>query len=148
MGWRHLEVLQGAGGHLLPAGTDGDRAQVGRLRHRGWDGVDPGRTFHFLPPNGDNSIEGYEGAGWAASDAEAYTNAYFENFGQSCSSRTFASPERSSTGRRWMSASSEAITGQSTQEDALNSVVADFEAITDRLGREAQLEQYKASLGL
>ena len=33
-------------------------------------------------------------------------------------------------------------------KDALNALVGDFEAITDRLGREAQLEQYKSSLGL
>jgi len=49
--------------------------------YRGWDGVDPGRISHYLPPNGTNSIDGYVAAGWDALDAEQYTNAYFGNFG-------------------------------------------------------------------
>ena len=31
---------------------------------RGWDGVDPGRTFHFPPPDGTDNIEDYVKAGW------------------------------------------------------------------------------------
>jgi multiple sugar transport system substrate-binding protein len=116
--------------------------------YRGWDGVDPGRTFHFLPPNGDNSIEGYVDAGWDAKDAEEYTNAYFEDFG---AEHQFPYLRIPGTFEYWQALDvrlSEAVTGQSSSEDALNGVVADFEGITDRLGREAQLEVYKTSLGL
>jgi multiple sugar transport system substrate-binding protein len=116
--------------------------------YRGWDGVDPGRTFHFLPPNGDNSIEGYEAAGWDAKDAEDYTNAYFENFG---AAQQFPYLRIPGTFEYWQAMDvrlSEAVTGQSSAEDALNNIVADFEAITDRLGRETQLEVYRTSLGL
>ena len=42
---------------------------------------------------------------------------------------------------------SEAATGQVTPAEALAATVSDFESITDRLGRDAQLEQYKSSLG-
>jgi len=116
--------------------------------YRGWDGVDPGRTFHFLPPNGDNSVEGYVGAGWDAGDAEEYTNAYFENFGAELQFPYLRIP---GTFEYWQAMDirlSEAVTGQSSPEDALNAIVSDFEGITDRLGREAQLEVYKTSLGL
>lgn len=116
--------------------------------YRGWDGVDPGRSFHFLPPNGDGSLEGYESAGWDAADAQSYTDAYFENFGAELQFPYLRIP---GTFEYWQALDvrlSEAVTGQSTAEDALNNVAADFEAITDRLGREAQLEQYKSSLGL
>lgn len=116
--------------------------------YRGWDGVDPGRTYHFLPPNGDNSVEGYEEAGWSGADAEAYTNAYFENFGAELQFPYLRIP---GTFEYWQALDirlSEAVTGQSTPEDALNAAVADFEGITDRLGRETQLEQYRTSLGL
>jgi multiple sugar transport system substrate-binding protein len=116
--------------------------------YRGWDGVDPGRTFHFLPPHGDNSVEGYVEGGWDAADAEAYTTAYFENFGAELQFPYLRIP---GTFEYWQAMDvrlSEAVTGQSSPEDALNAIVADFEGITDRLGRETQLEQYKASLGL
>jgi multiple sugar transport system substrate-binding protein len=116
--------------------------------YRGWDGVDPGRTFHFLPPNGDNSIEGYEEAGWDARDAEEYTNAYFQVFG---AEQQFPYLRIPGTFEYWQAMDvrlSEAVTGQSGAEDALNAIVSDFEGITDRLGREAQLEVYKTSLGL
>ncbi|MGQ9815987.1 MAG: ABC transporter substrate-binding protein, partial [Candidatus Roseilinea sp.] len=48
--------------------------------YRGWDGVDPGRFSHYLPPYGTNTIDGYVAAGWDPGDAESYTNAYYENF--------------------------------------------------------------------
>ncbi|MGL4651177.1 MAG: ABC transporter substrate-binding protein, partial [Caldilineaceae bacterium] len=43
---------------------------------------------------------------------------------------------------------SDAATGQATPEEALAGIVEDYNAITDRLGRESQLESYKASLGV
>jgi hypothetical protein len=37
--------------------------------------------------------------------------------------------------------------GQSSPEDALASTVSDFNDITDRFGRDLQLESYKRSFG-
>jgi multiple sugar transport system substrate-binding protein len=116
--------------------------------YRGWDGVDPGRSFHFLPPNGDNSLEGYEGAGWDPKDAEEYTNAYFEVFG---AENQFPYMRIPGTFEYWQAMDvrlSEAVTGQSEPQAALDAIVSDFEGITDRLGRDAQAEVYRKSLGL
>ena len=50
---------------------------------RGFDGVDPGRTFDFPPPDGTGDIQDYVKAGWDEQDATDYTNAYFQTFRQS-----------------------------------------------------------------
>jgi multiple sugar transport system substrate-binding protein len=115
---------------------------------RGWDGVDPGRTFHFPEPNGDGSIEGYIEAGWDEQDARDYTSAFYENFN---AEQQFPYLRIPGTFEYWTALDirlSEAITGQSSPEDALAATAEDFEAITDRLGRDQQLELYKTALGL
>ena len=102
--------------------------------YRGWDGVDPGRISHYLPPNGTNSIDGYVAAGWDAKDAEQYTNAYFNNFG---AAQQFPYLRIPGTFEYWTALDvhlSEAATGQKTPEEALKATVDDFNAITDRLG--------------
>ncbi len=35
---------------------------------RGWDGPDPGRRYHFLPPHGSGQLEIYPKAGWDEAD--------------------------------------------------------------------------------
>ncbi|MBI1880450.1 MAG: extracellular solute-binding protein [Chloroflexi bacterium] len=114
---------------------------------RGWDGVDPGRTFHFLPPNGTAKIEDYVAAGWNEDDVKDYTNAYFDNFNNP---QQFPYLRIPGTFEYWTALDihlSEAATGQAKPEDALKATVADFEQITDRLGRDQQKEVYQASLG-
>ncbi len=114
---------------------------------RGWDGVDPGRTFHFLPPNGTAKIEDYVAAGWNEDDVKDYTNAYYDNFNNP---QQFPYLRIPGTFEYWTALDvhlSEAATGQSSPEEALKATAADFEQITDRLGRDQQLEVYKASLG-
>jgi multiple sugar transport system substrate-binding protein len=115
---------------------------------RGWDGVDPGRFFHYLPPNGTGSMEDYLAADWNADDVLDYTNAYYDNFSAPLQFPYLRIP---GTFEYWTSLDihlSEAATGQVSPEEAVQATAADFEAITDRLGREQQLEIYKASLGL
>ena len=115
---------------------------------RGWDGVDPGRYSHFLPPDGTADINDYLAAGWDEADIRDYTKAYFENFNNELQFPYLRIP---GTFEYWTTLDiylSEAATGQLTPEEALKATVADFEQITDRLGREQQLEIYKASLGL
>lgn len=115
---------------------------------RGWDGADPGRYSHFLAPNGTATVEEYVAAGWDAADVTDYTNAYFENFN---APQQFPYLRIPGTFEYWTQLDihlSEAATGQSTPEEALQATVADFEQVTERLGREQQLEIYKTSLGL
>jgi multiple sugar transport system substrate-binding protein len=115
---------------------------------RGWDGVDPGRYSHFLPPDGTADINDYLAAGWDEADIRDYTKAYYENFNAPLQFPYLRIP---GTFEYWTALDihlSEAATGQSTPEEALKATVDDFNAITDRLGRESQLKSYRTSLGL
>ena len=114
---------------------------------RGWDGVDPGRYSHFLPPDGTASLEQYLAAGWDERDIKDYTKAYFDNFNNPLQFPYLRIP---GTFEYWTQLDirlSEAATGQAKPEEALKRCVADFEAITDRLGREVQKRTYRESLG-
>jgi multiple sugar transport system substrate-binding protein len=115
---------------------------------RGWDGADPGRFSHYLPPEGTADLQVYLDAGWAEQDIKDYTKAYYDNFSAELQFPYLRIP---GTFEYWTSLDihlSEAATGQVTPEEALAATAADFEQITDRLGREQQLEIYKTSLGL
>jgi multiple sugar transport system substrate-binding protein len=115
---------------------------------RGWDGVDPGRTFHFLPPHGDAKIDDYLAAGWDKDDAAQYTNAYYDNFNDPVQLPYLRIP---GTFEYWTALDvhlSEAATGAKSAKDALDATAQEWEAITDRLGRDDQLKSYKESLGL
>jgi multiple sugar transport system substrate-binding protein len=115
---------------------------------RGWDGVDPGRYSHFLPPDGKASLEQYLAAGWDERDIKDYTKAYFENFNNPLQFPYLRIP---GTFEYWTQLDirlSEAAIGQAKPEEALKRCVADFEAITDRLGRDVQKRTYRESLGL
>lgn len=115
---------------------------------RGWDGADPGRFSHFLAPDGTATLEDYLAAGWDEQDITDYTKAYYGNFN---APNQFPYLRIPGTFEYWTALDihlSEAATKQITPEEALQATVADFEQITDRLGREQQLEVYRASLGL
>jgi multiple sugar transport system substrate-binding protein len=115
---------------------------------RGWDGVDPGRFFHYLPPDGTASLEAYVDAGWDAQDVQDYTKAYFDNFGAELQFPYLRIP---GAFEYWTALDihlSEAATGQSTPEEALAATYDDYEAITERLGRDLQQQSYVASLGI
>jgi multiple sugar transport system substrate-binding protein len=115
---------------------------------RGWDGVDPGRYFHFLPPDGEASIEDYNKAGWNEEDARQYTTAYYDNFN---AEQQFPYLRIPATFEYWTAldvALSQAVTDQKSPEQALTDAAGEFDSITERLGREEQLEIYRTSLGL
>lgn len=115
---------------------------------RGWDGADPGRFSHYLPPEGSADIQAYLDAGWDEADVKDYTKAYFDNFGAELQFPYLRIP---GTFEYWTALDvhlSEAVTGQATAEEALAATAADFEAITDRLGRDQQKDLYLTSLGL
>lgn len=114
---------------------------------RGWDGVDPGRFSHYLPPNGTADLDDYLAAGWDATDVLLYTNAYYETF-----NNRYQIPYLRIPGTfGYLTALDihlyEAAQGHVTAEAALKETVLDFEELTNRLGRDNQAEVYRASLG-
>jgi multiple sugar transport system substrate-binding protein len=115
---------------------------------RGWDGIDPGRAFHFLPPDGSAQIETYLRAGWNEADVRAYLHAYFENFSNPLQFPYLRIPGAYSYWQALDMHLVEAAAGQLSPEAALQAAVVDFEEITIRLGRDAQRRAYRASLGL
>lgn len=115
---------------------------------RGWDGVDPGRFSHVLEPEGTATLDAFLQAGWDEADIKDYTKAYYDNFNNELQFPYLRIP---GAFEYWTSLDvhlSEAATGQATAEEALQAVVADYESITDRLGRDVQQSSYKATLGL
>lgn len=115
---------------------------------RGSDGVDPGKTFQILPPEGSGKLEDYTNQGWDPKDAEEYTKAYFNTFQNPNQLPYLRIP---GTFEYWTALDvrlAEAVSGGQTPDAALTAMAKDFADITDRLGKDTQLEQYKASLGV
>jgi multiple sugar transport system substrate-binding protein len=115
---------------------------------RGWDSLDPGRYSEILAPDGTAKIQDFIQAGWDEQDARSYSKAYFDSFSLP---EQFPYLRIPGTFEYWSALDvhlSEAAIGQLSPEEALRATVTDFESITDRLGREQQLESYRASLGL
>ena len=115
---------------------------------RGWDGVDPGRRYHFLAPMGTAKIETYVRAGWDTADVRDFLQAYYD---------TYTNPQQLPYLRipgafsYWLALDlhlAEAASGQLSPEAALKAAAVDFEEITLRLGRERQRRSYRSSLGL
>jgi multiple sugar transport system substrate-binding protein len=115
---------------------------------RGWDGIDPGRVFHFLPPDGTADVQTYLQAGWDEGDLRAYLHAYYENFRNPLQFPYLRIPGAFGYWQALDVHLGEAVAGQSSPEAALRATAVDFEEITIRLGRETQLRSYRASLGL
>jgi multiple sugar transport system substrate-binding protein len=115
---------------------------------RGWDGIDPGRRYHFLPPDGDAKLETYLNAGWDEADVRDYLHAYFENFSNKLQFPYLRIPGAYSYWQALDVHLAEAASGSLSPASALKAAAVDFEEITIRLGREQQRRAYRASLGL
>ncbi|MCW5664228.1 MAG: extracellular solute-binding protein [Piscinibacter sp.] len=114
---------------------------------RGWDGIDPGRRYHFLPPRGTGRIENYTAAGWDRADIADFLQAYHDNYSNPLQLPYLRIPGAYSY---WLALDLhlvEAASGQLSPEAALKAAAVDFEDITIRLGRERQRRSYRASLG-
>ncbi|MDO8249261.1 MAG: extracellular solute-binding protein [Rhodoferax sp.] len=114
---------------------------------RGWDGIDAGRSYHFLPPDGSGQLETYLKAGWNEADVRDYLHAYFENFGNKQQFPYLRIPGAYSYWQALDGHLAEAAAGHLSPEAALRASAVDFEEITIRLGRESQRRSYRASLG-
>jgi multiple sugar transport system substrate-binding protein len=115
---------------------------------RGWDGIDPGRRFHFLPPQGTADIRDYLRAGWDEADVRDYLRAYHDTFSNPVQFPYLRIPGTFSYWQALDLHLAEAAAGQLSPEAALRATLVDFEEITTRLGRERQKKAYRSSLGL
>jgi multiple sugar transport system substrate-binding protein len=132
--------------YLLALLATKEKSQVYAVR--GWDGIDPGRTFHFLPPDGSGKIETYLNAGWDERDVRDYLHAYYENFNNKLQFPYLRIPGAFSYWQALDVHLGEAVAGQLSAEMALKAAAVDFEEITLRLGRDRQRSAYRKSLGL
>jgi multiple sugar transport system substrate-binding protein len=114
----------------------------------GWDGVDPGYSYQFLEEDGGTAkLEDYVKAGWNADDAKDYTHAYRQTFYEPVSLTYLRIP---GTFEYWdildknLSAT---MSGSKTAQQALDDTAAAWEQVTDRIGRDKQLTDYKAAIG-
>jgi len=130
--------------YLLALMADKEKSQVYAVR--GWDGIDPGRKFHFLPPDGSGRIEVYLNAGWNEADVRDYLHAYFATFSNRLQFPYLRIPGAYSYWQALDVHLAEAAAKQLSPEAALNAAAVDFEEITLRLGRERQRQAYRASL--
>jgi multiple sugar transport system substrate-binding protein len=113
----------------------------------GWTGVDPGRKSQMLPPYGTATLEDYTKEGWDANDVKDYLMAYGENYSNKKMLPFLRIP---GTFEYWKSLDthlSEAMIGQLTPQKALDRTAQDWREITDRLGKEDQLQVYQTSIG-
>jgi multiple sugar transport system substrate-binding protein len=114
----------------------------------GWTGVDPSSTTHLFPPAGEATIEDYVNAGYDAADAESYITAYGQNLFDYPISQTYL--RIPGTPEYWNVLDirlSQAMIGQRSAQDALDSVADEWEQITDDIGREYLLDIYQRSIG-
>lgn len=113
---------------------------------RGWDGIDPGRRSHFLPPHGTAKLEDYLRFGWNDADIRDYLDAFHANFSNPQQLPFLRIPGAFSYWRALDVHLGEAVNGQLSPADALKAAAVDFEEITIRLGRERQRNAYRDSL--
>ncbi|MEO1090208.1 MAG: extracellular solute-binding protein [Pseudomonadota bacterium] len=113
----------------------------------GWNGVDPGYNYQFLEPVGEAKLDDYIAAGWDPEDVQLYLQAYHENF-----NAPVMLPYLRITGTQEYydaldSNLSAAMAGSKSPEEALQDTAAAWEGVTDRLGRDGQLEAYRSAIG-
>ena len=113
----------------------------------GWTGVDPGYKYQMLQPEGEATLEEYTEAGWNADDVKDYLAAYYANYNAPTMLtylRIQGAPEYWDIMDKNLSA---AMSGSMSAQEALDATATAWEQITDRLGREQQLEAYQAAIG-
>jgi len=111
---------------------------------RGWDGIDPGRTFVFLEPRGTAKIEEYIEQGWNADDVREFTNALYNTYSNPLQQVNLRIPGADEYFMALDVAGSRALTGELSADEALDGLYKKWEEITNKLGRETQLELYRS----
>jgi multiple sugar transport system substrate-binding protein len=116
---------------------------------RGWAGTDPSSLNHLFPPRGTAKVEDYTATGFNKDDAEQYITAYGENlFSMPIYETYLRIPGTDTYEANILDARlSQALTGQSKPQDALDQVAADWNKVTDDYGRDKLLKIYQDSIG-
>jgi len=115
---------------------------------RGWAGTDPSSLNHLFPPRGTASVDSYVASGFNKDDAEQYITAYGENlFSMPITETYLRIPGTTSYWETLDTRLSQAMTGQSNPQDALDQVAADWEKTTNDYGRDLLLPIYQQSIG-
>ncbi len=115
--------------------------------NRGWTGVDPGVTIHFLPPDGTADLQGFLDNGWNESDLEFYLKAYRDNFFAPTMEPYLRINGTDEYVRALDQNLSEAMIGRLSPQEALDRTARSWDDITNRRGRDQQLMQYQESIG-
>ena len=92
-------------------------------------------------------MDQYVAAGWDAEDVKTYTQAYYDNFFADTILTYLRIP---GTFEYWDILDknlSAAMSGELGAQEALDNTAAAWEGVTDRLGRESQLEYYQGAIG-
>ena len=100
-----------------------------------------------LKPIGTATVEDYVGAGWDAEDVKTYTQAYYDNFYADTILTYLRIP---GTFEYWDILDknlSAAMSGAKGAKEALDDTAASWEQVTDRIGRDKQLKDYRAAIG-
>jgi multiple sugar transport system substrate-binding protein len=115
---------------------------------RGWTGVDPGRTFAFLEPYGTAEVDDYVEQGWNADDVTTYTNAFYKCFSEEQQLPYLMIPGTNEYWRALDVQINKVVSGQKSAQEALDDTYENYKKITERYGKDAQHELFKASLNL
>ena len=113
----------------------------------GWTGVDPGYSYQFLQPLGESTVEDYVAAGWDGEDVKTYTKAYYDTFYADTILTYLRIP---GTFEYWDILDknlSAAMSGTYGAQEALDLTAEAWEGVTDRLGRDSQLQYYQDAIG-
>ncbi len=119
----------------------------------GWTGIDPGRTFHFLKPHGDATLDDYQSAGWDPQDARQYTEAFYANYYEATTFLDYLRiPGTMELWKQMDRRLHEAVVDHSIPErEILTRIDADWRRILQRIGNEIgsdRLKQlYQRSIG-
>ncbi|MDI3525549.1 MAG: multiple sugar transport system substrate-binding protein [Candidatus Atribacteria bacterium] len=114
----------------------------------GWTGIDPGTLYDLLKPTGYADIEDYVQTGYDAEDARQFVTAYEEMWYKYPLRQAYLRiPGTPEYWEVWDIHLSEAVVGQVSPEEALRRTKEDWNAITDRLGRENQKKIYQEAIG-
>ncbi len=114
----------------------------------GWTGINPGMTFHWLPPQGKASLKAYREAGWNSNDVQEYVRAYYENY--HVTETVLEYLRIPGTPEYWDALDlhlAEAVSGLVSPVSALVRTAKDWKEITGRRGVAKQLRLYREAIG-
>ncbi|MBV7331476.1 hypothetical protein KFU94_25215 [Chloroflexi bacterium TSY] len=90
----------------------------------------------------------YVNSGWARADIKEYSNAYFETFHNEQQLPYLRIPGAAEYLQILDQHIFTAISGEVSARDALEAAAQEFDQLTQKLGRQKQLESYRALLGI